>query len=154
MRLIAPVDLRKAVAGKKILVDTNIIIYLTDSIQPYVSLSRMLFEMIEKDEAQACFSIVTIAEVMQGPLKRGFVESAMKVRDFLLNFPNTFCQEITAIVLEQIGEDNRIKWSKLRIVDSLIIASGLINGVEKIISNDKHFMEAVPESLLLSYDKR
>lgn len=153
MRLITLVELKKAVAGKKILVDTNIIIYLTDSVRPYVSLSRMLFEMIEKDEVQACFSIVTIAEVMQGPLKKGLTESAMNVRDFLLNFPNTFCQEITTVVLEHIGEDDRIKWSKLRTVDSLIIASGLINGVEKIISNDQHFRDAVPKGMLVSYDK-
>jgi len=143
-------ELEKKIAGKKILIDTNIIIYLTDTIQPYEPLSRVIFEMVESGSAYAVLSIVTIAEVMQGPIKKGHHQSAEDVKNYLLNFPNTYCQEITTSVLEHIGLNDQIKWSALRAADSLIIASGLENDVDLFVSNDDHFKKAIPQDLMLS----
>jgi uncharacterized protein (AIM24 family) len=50
MKLISQTTLAKNVRGKNILIDTNIIVYLTDDIQPYATLSRRLFELIESGE--------------------------------------------------------------------------------------------------------
>ena len=144
-------DFEKAISGKTVLIDSNIIIYLTDSVSPYAALSRRLFEMIEFGEVSALISIISVGEVMQGPLKKGLDQTALAVKDYLLNFPNLFCEPITNKVLDIIGNDNRIQWSKLRTVDSLIIASALKNKVNKIISNDNHFKQALPKELLLSF---
>lgn len=150
MKTITTSALRKKINGKKILVDTNIIIYLTDMVQPYDTISRSLFEMIERGEASAVLSIITITEVMQGPIKRGRHQTAQDIKNYLLNFPNTFCQEITKDVLEQIRMNNLIDWSKLRTADSLIIASGLEQEVDLFISDDEHFKRAIPSNLILS----
>ena len=144
-------DFEKAISGKTVLIDSNIIIYLTDSVSPYAALSRRLFEMIEFGEVSALVSIISVGEVMQGPSKKGLDQTALEVKDYLLNFPNLFCEPITNKVLDIIGNDNRIRWSKLRTVDSLIIASALKNKVNKIISNDNHFKQALPKELLLSF---
>ena len=144
-------DFEKAISGKTVLIDSNIIIYLTDSVSPYAALSRRLFEMIEIGEVSALMSIISVGEVMQGPLKKGLDQTALAVKDYLLNFPNLFCEPITNKVLDIIGNDNRIQWSKLRTVDSLIIASALKNKVNKIISNDNHLKQALPKELLLSF---
>ena len=152
MSLISPSILRKAVSGKKILVDTNIIIYLTDSIEPYERLSRLLFEMIEHGDVSAVFSIISIAEVIQGPLRKGFDQNAVDVKNYLMNFPNTHSQEITVDILGHIGLGSKIDWSKLRTADSLIIASGLANNVDLFVSNDHHFMKALSKKIILSFD--
>ena len=144
-------DFEKAISGKTVLIDSNVIIYLTDSVSPYAALSRRLFEMIEFGEVSALVSIISVGEVMQGPLKKGLDQTALAVKDYLLNFPNLFCEPITNKVLDIIRNDNRIQWSKLRTVDSLIIASALKNKVDKIISNDNHFKQALPKELLLSF---
>ena len=144
--------LKRAVQSKRVLIDSNIIIYLTDSVQPYDSLAQTLFRMIEAGEAEAVFSILSIGEVVQGPLRKGNIGLAKKVRDYLLNFPNTHCQEITIDVLERIGDDNRITWKKLRTVDSLIICSGLVCDIQLIVSNDRHFKASLPRELILSFD--
>ena len=149
--MIPSTDFEKAISGKTVLIDSNIIIYLTDSVSPYVALSRRLFEMIEIGEVSALISIISVGEVMQGPLKKGLNQTALEVKDYLLNFPNLFCDPITNKVWDIIGKDNRIQWSKLRTVDSLIIASALKNKVNKIISNDNHFKQALPKELLLSF---
>ena len=153
MKTITQSFLKKATINKKVLIDTNIIIYLTDSVQPYKDLSRTLFELIEQGEIQAVFSIVSIAEVMQGPLRHGYESNAIQVKDYLLNFPNTLSQEITLDVLNRIGSDDRVDWTKLRTSDSLIIASGLLNDVDLFISNDQHFNKAISSQLIISFEK-
>ena len=115
--------------------------------------SRRLFEMIENGDVTAIISIISVGEVMQGPLKRGFDQAAAEVKDYILNFPNLSCEELTREILDIIGEDQRISWSKVRTVDSLIIASALKNNVNKIISNDNHFKQALPKELLISFEK-
>lgn len=152
MKTISASILKRRIKGKKILIDTNIIIYLTDRIQPFESLSKLLFEMIERGDATASLSIISVIEVMQGPLKKGFHQNAEDVKNYLLNFPNICCQEITTDVLEHIGSNNLIKWSKLRALDSLIIASGLEQNVELFVSNDDHFKRAIPRNLLQSFN--
>jgi predicted nucleic acid-binding protein len=142
---------KKALTGKRILVDSTVIIYLTDAIKLYHELSRCLCQMIEKGDAYAIFSMASIAEVMLGPLKKGLFQNAMDVKTYLLNFPNSSCQDITGEVLDKIGEDQRVKWPKLRTVDALIIASGLANNVDRIVSNEVHFQNALPEALLFSF---
>ena len=150
--MIEPPTLGKALAGKRILIDTNIIIYLTDATPPYATLARQLFAMIEKGEVFAVFSIISIAEVMQGLIKKGDPQTAGEIKTFLLNFPNTECQDITPAVLATMGNDPRIQWPRLRTVDSLIIASGLVHGVQKIVSHDAHFQSAVSRELFFSFD--
>ncbi len=152
MRTISPANLEKEVIGKKVLIDTNIIIYLTDKVEPYEDLSRLLLTLLEEGNINAIISVVSIAEVMQGPLKKGLTDPALRVKEYLLNFPNMICQMINEEVLEIIGIDDRIKWAKLRTIDSLIIASGLKNHIDRIISNDLHFKQAVPKDLLVSFD--
>lgn len=152
MKTVTPSSLKKKINGKKVLVDTNIIIYLTDTIQPYEPLSRLIFEMIEAGSVSAVLSIISVAEVMKGPINKGHHRNARDVRNYLLNFPNIDCQGITMDVLEHIGRNHLIDWSKLRTIDSLIIASGLENDVELFISNDAHFKKAIPKKLALSLD--
>jgi predicted nucleic acid-binding protein len=154
MNLISGAELRNDIKGKNILVDTNIIIYLTDNISPYASLSRMLFEMVESGSVFAYFSMVSIAEVLLGPLRKGLEQKALEVRDYLMNFPNSDCQEINRSVIDYIGNDKQIDWSKLRTLDSLIIASGLANHVDVFISNDEHFHRALPSPMLRSFSSR
>ncbi|MBS1238153.1 MAG: putative nucleic acid-binding protein contains domain [Deltaproteobacteria bacterium] len=150
MRTYSPSALKKALTGKRVLVDTNIIIYLTDAVQPFAQASRSIFQLIEHGDLFAVFSILSVAEVMQGPLRRGLIQNAMDAKTYLLNFPNSTCQDITTQVIEEIGKDQRIQWKKLRTIDTLIIASGLVNQVDLIISNDAHFQSALPEDLIFS----
>ena len=53
-------------------------------------------------------------------------------------------------VLGHMGKNNLIDWSKLRTMDSLVIASGLENDVDLSISNDAHFKKAIPGKRFLS----
>ncbi len=154
MRTISVSYLEKETIGNKILIDTNIVIYQTDNIAPYNELSRRLFEMIEEGVVTAYISIISIGEVMQGPLRKGFDQAAREVKDYLFNFPNLFTEELTLPILDIVGQDRRIAWSKLRTADSLIIASAIKNKVNKIISNDNQFRKALPKDFLISFEKK
>lgn len=150
----AMIDIRTlttSVRGKRVLIDSNIIIYLTEEIEPYHRLSRALFSMIEEGAGNAVISILSVSEVMQGPLRAAKNDTAMAVKNYLLNFPNSHCQEITCGVLDQVGKDKRVNWKALRSADSLIIASGLYAQVDLFISNDRHFINSLPSDMLLCF---
>ena len=151
-KLLSLSTLRKLVTGKIVLIDTNIIIYLTDKVPPYEELSKLLFSLIEDGKTQGVISIISVGEVMQGLVKRKKPEIAIKVKEYLLNFPHLTCIGIDEEVLAYIGNDDRIDWSRLRTMDSLIIASGLKANVDKIISNDFHFKKSIAKDLLISFD--
>ncbi len=144
--------LRKSVQGRKILIDSNIIIYLTEKIEPFYELSRELFSMVEEGRCQAVISVISISEVMQGVIKAGKTEIAEAVRHYLVNFPNSHCQEINLDVLELVGKGQKVNWKKLRTMDSLIIASGLHEQVDLFVSNDLHFSQALPKSMMVSFN--
>ena len=150
MKIHSPSALKRVLSGKRVLVDSNIVIYLTDAVEPFAEASRSIFQLVEKGGLFAVFSILSIAEVMQGPLRRGLIQNAMDAKTYLLNFPNSICQPVTIQVIEEIGKDPRIEWKKLRTIDALIIASGLVNKVDRIVSNDAHFQSALPEDLVVS----
>jgi len=145
--------LKKAVRGKKVLIDSNIIIYLTEETEPYYHLSQELFSMLEEGACNAVMSILSVSEVMQGPLRAGKTDTAMAVKNYLFNFPNSHCQQITFEVLDRMGMDERVNWKTLRIVDSLIVASGLYAQVDLFISNDRHFINSLPTEMMLSFYK-
>ncbi|MFP4194607.1 MAG: type II toxin-antitoxin system VapC family toxin [Desulfobacterales bacterium] len=146
--------LKKSVRGKKVLIDSNIIIYLTEEIAPHHQLSRQLFSMIEEGCGSAVISILSVSEVMQGPLRSGKIDIATSVRNYLLNFPNSHCQEITSGVLDCVGQDERVNWKTLRTMDTLIIASGLYARVDLFVSNDSHFINSIPPEMMLSFENR
>jgi predicted nucleic acid-binding protein len=143
--------LKTSVQGKKVLIDTNIIIYLSEEIAPYNQLSRELFSLIEEGEGSGVISILSVFEVMQGPIRAGNTNIAMAVKNYLMNFPNTHCPQVSPELLEVVGQDNRVKWKTLRTVDALIIASGLYAEVDLFISNDRHFFNSLPPGLMLSF---
>jgi predicted nucleic acid-binding protein len=152
----AMIDIRTltaSVRGKRVLIDSNIIVYLTEEIEPYHRLSRALFSMIEEGATNAVISILSVSEVMQGPLRAAKNDTAMAVKNYLLNFPNSHCLEVTSGVLDQVGKDKRVNWKALRSVDGLIIASGLYAQVDLFISNDRHFINALPSDMLLCFLK-
>jgi len=147
--LISTKKLHAAVKNKKVLIDSNVIIYLTEDVHPYNETAQLLFTMVEEGAAEAVISILSVAEVMTGPLRKGYSQIALEVRNYLLNFPNVYCQEVTLDVLEVVGNEERIEWTGLRATDSLIIASGLINDVDLFISNDIHFIKSIPEEMII-----
>lgn len=150
--MISTSNLKRAVIGRKLLIDTNIIIYLTDSVPPYAPLAKLLFEMVETGDTEAVFSILSVGEVMHGPIRSNRNALAMEVRDYLINFPNSHCQEISLDVLQMVGNHEQIDWNGLRTIDSLIIASGLYCGTDLFVSNDRHFKKAISRKMILSFD--
>jgi predicted nucleic acid-binding protein len=144
--------LEKKLSRKRVLIDTNIIIYLTDAVPPYADLARGVFRNLEAGRFSAVFSLVSVAEIICGPLRNGLGEAAFRARDYLLNFPNATCPPVDEGVISAVGVDTRVKWARLRAADALIIATGLVHGVDCFLSNDLRWRGALAEELLLTFD--
>ncbi len=141
---------KQRIKGKKVLIDSNIIIYLTEEIEPCCNLAHEIFSMVEEGKSLAVISILSVSEVMQGPLRSGMIEAAIAVKNYLTNFPNSICQQVNTDVLDWVGRDQRVNWETLRAIDSLIVASGLQADVDFFLSNDRHFGRSLPSKMLLS----
>jgi predicted nucleic acid-binding protein len=144
--------LEKRLAGQLVLIDTNVIIYLTDAVQPYADLARGVFRGLEAGNFSAVISLVSVAEIVCGPLRKGMKEPALRAREYLLNFPNTECAPVDEDVIAAVGLDARVRWERLRAADALIVASGLVKGVNRFLSNDLRWRGTLAEELLLTFD--
>ena len=60
--------------------------------------------------------------------------------------------KLLLIFIEKIGGVEQIDWARLRTADSLILACGLANNVDRIVSNDEHFQHAIPRNLIISFN--
>ena len=100
-------------------------------------------------ETRKCYRVQARVYCFAGPYTKGNEYKAVK--NYLLNFPNSFCQDITHEVIDCVGMDKRVDWTSLRTFDSLIIASGLHAKVDLFVSNDRHFSNALPSEMLLAF---
>jgi len=144
--------LEKQLSGRRVLIDTNIIIYLTDGVQPYADLAGGVFRSLEAGHFSAVISLVSVAEIICGPLRKGLNAAAFRARDYLLNFPNAECTPVDEDVIAAVGQDERVKWERLRAADALIVASGLVKGADRFLSNDLRWRGAFAGELLLTFD--
>ncbi|MDZ7666505.1 MAG: hypothetical protein U5K27_14495 [Desulfotignum sp.] len=67
-------------------IDSNIIIYLTEKTKPFHEICQSLLSLVEEEECRAVISILTVAEVMHGPLRAGRGDIAMAVKNYLVDF--------------------------------------------------------------------
>lgn len=139
--------------GRSVLIDTNVVVYLTENVATYGPLADFVFRSLEEGRFTAVLSAVTIAEVMMGPLRSGRPDLARRVERYLLAFPNTTCQAVDSRVLAALGADSRVRWERLRAVDALILASGLAAGADLVLSNDQRWRGALGTDLLVTFDQ-
>lgn len=136
--------LKKRLWGQTVLIDTNIIIYLVEETSPYADLARFVMRNLEEGQFSGDLSLISVAEVMQGPLRKEQPGLAQEVKSYLLTFPNITCQGVDERVLDLMGRDSRVSWKNLRTIDSLIVSCGLVRNATAILSNDLRWKRAIP----------
>ena len=144
--------LKKRLWGQTVLIDTNIIIYLVEEIPPYADLARFVMRNLEEGRFSGVLSLISVAEVMQGPLRKEQPGLAQEVKSYLLTFPNITCQGIDERVLDLMGRDSRVSWKNLRTIDSLIVSCGLVRNATAILSNDLRWKRAISSDFMVSFD--
>ncbi|HHW39722.1 MAG TPA: type II toxin-antitoxin system VapC family toxin [Syntrophomonadaceae bacterium] len=140
--------LNKIAHVKRLLLDTNAIIYFLQGISPYDTILNPLFRLFEEGRLQAVISVITEAELLVGPLKKNNKEALARVRLLLNEFPGLEVIPVSRQI-GQMAASIRVE-TNLPLPDALIIATAKSVGCDAIVGNDQSWSRIdMPEVLLL-----
>lgn len=145
--------LNKIAGFRRLLLDTNAIIYFLQGISPYDAILNPLFGLFEQRDVEAVISVITEAELLVGPLKKDNKEALTMVKLFLNDFPGLKVIPISRQI-GQMAAGIRAR-TNLRLPDALIIATAKTAGCGAIIANDLAWSKVdtsiaeLPEVILL-----
>jgi len=121
----------------KIALDTNVLIYFLEGIEPYAGKVEDILNSFMKGENRGVISTITLAEVLTGFYAAGDEERAAKVkslfRDLAIN-----SLEIVPVTFEIADLAARLRAERGgKLPDSLIVATALNQAASLIISQDE-----------------
>jgi len=142
--------LNKIVNARRLLLDTNVIIYFLEGLDRYETVLKPLFRLFEEGKLEAIISVITEAELLVGPQKMDNKEASAMVELLLNNFPGLAVVPVS----RQIGKmaaSIRAK-TNLPLPDSIIIATAKAASCEAIVGNDLAWSKIdFPEVILLDH---
>jgi predicted nucleic acid-binding protein len=126
-------------AAMKIALDTNVLIYFLEGIEPQASKVEKILNSFMKSEAEGVISTVTVAEVLTGFYKAVNQENAEKVKTLLNDLTlNSFKIVPVSFEIADLAAKLRAQRGG-RLPDALIVVTALNQGADKIFSEDADF---------------
>lgn len=114
--------------------DTNVVIYLLEGVQPYRGLARHLFRMMDRGFMMATVSTVVEAETLVGPLRARDRPAIENVELFFRNAPNLRFRSFDRTIARRAAEVRAT--SRLRLPDAIILATALEERCDALVGND------------------
>jgi predicted nucleic acid-binding protein len=136
-------------SGSTVLLDTNILIYHLEGLEPYATLTRALIERLAEAEIGAVISALTVAELLAGPYRDGDLGRVETARQFVEQLPGAQLAELGLAVAD------RAAWLRghgLRMPDAVILATGIVHGADRTLTNDpglRRDIDGAPQVVLL-----
>ena len=127
-----------------ICLDTAPLIYFIEENQKYISIVDKIFSEISYGNIFGISSYLTLLEVLIKPIKEGAREIADKYRGLLLGNISLRMLPLDERVAEKAAE-LRAKYNgngfKLNTPDAIQVATGLLNGAEIFLTNDRNLKQ-------------
>lgn len=136
--------------GSSVLIDTAPLIYHLEDIEPWSQLTTMAFDLIASEQVTGFLSAVSVTEFLVKPFAGG-PQTAEAAERFLLSMPNVTIAPVDHAIARRAAE-LRARY-RGRTPDALIIATALVLGTRRILTNDSSLERYEPEGveiLLLS----
>ena len=118
-----------------VLLDTSILIYYLEGVEPYYPLAEEIFNDIADENIRGFLSAISIAEFVTKPLADGNATDVERFKQFLSAL-SIQVLEITYEIAERAGK-LRSQDPSIRTPDALIVATALENGYDMFVTNDK-----------------
>ena len=123
----------------KITLDTNILIYFLEGIEPQASKVEKLLESFMKTENDGIISTVSVAEVLTGFYIASDIKKTVKVKKRLNDLTlNSFKIVPVTFEITDIAANLRAKRGG-KLPDALIVATALNQASDIVYSQDKDF---------------
>lgn len=121
-------------AGKRVCLDTNVLIYYLADHPIYRVIVRPLFQAIDAGTIAACVSVITEAELRTLPEAQQDAKGLHALDAFFQHFPHLTVEPVTRAMARRAAQIRG--GTRLRLPDALIIATALETDCAAIIGND------------------
>lgn len=131
------IDLSLIPDDARVTIDTAPIIYLLEDYSQFLEQYLPLFERIDAGEIRAVISVVTLAEVLAGPLRNG--NEILADRYFrALTANKNWCLQGMDAALSFMAARIRIRYG-LKLPDAIQVATAVHSGSIALITHDRDF---------------
>jgi predicted nucleic acid-binding protein len=119
---------------KKVGLDSSILIYHLEDLEPYANLTENIFSMVAEGSLSAVLSTVSVTELLVQPFAAGQKDRIAAMERFLFSMPNT---EIKSPDYPIAREAARLRSKyRIRTPDALLIATSMNEKADAFITND------------------
>jgi len=119
---------------KKVGLDSSILIYHLEDLEPYSNLTEHIFAMIAEGSISAVISTVSVTELLVQPFTTGQQDRIETFERFLFSFPNKELKSPDYAIAREAAR-LRSKY-RVRTPDALLIATSLNEKADAFITND------------------
>jgi predicted nucleic acid-binding protein len=132
---------------KKIGLDSSILIYHLEDLEPYANLTENIFSMVAEGSLSAVLSTVSVTELLVQPFAAGQKDRIATMERFLFSLPNT---EIKSPDYPIALEAARLRSKyRIRTPDALLIATSMNEKTDAFITNDADLRALRAEGLAI-----
>jgi predicted nucleic acid-binding protein len=129
----------------KVGLDTSILIYHLEDIEPYADLTEVTFSAIAGGLPRAVLSIISVTELLVQPFARGEKNRITIFEQFILSLPNTDLIAPTYTIAKEAA-CLRAKYA-IRTPDALLISTALNEKAEAFLTNDSRLRSLKAEGI-------
>jgi len=119
---------------RRIALDSNVLVYLLEAVEPLALPARQLLNAIEAGRAAGVLSVIGLAEVCAGPAKRGDLALVERYADALGSLPGLRIQPITAEVAVDAAVIRGAR--SIGLPDAIHLATARAAGATAFVTND------------------
>lgn len=119
---------------KKLLLDTNAIIYFLDDVPGYADLMELILNLAEQGQMSINLSVISEAELLVKPYREGLLETVKAIKFWIEEFPNLQVIPVSREIAHKAA-DLRGRLG-LRLPDALVLATAINSNSEVIVGND------------------
>ncbi len=121
----------------KICLDTNILIYFLEGIEPQASKAEKILSRFMKTEDEGFISTITVAEILTGVYKSDNMNKGIEIKKLLNDLTlNSFKIVPVTFEIADLAANLRAKRGG-RLPDALVVATALSQTADCIYSQDK-----------------
>jgi predicted nucleic acid-binding protein len=119
---------------KKVGLDSSILIYHLEDMEPYANLTENIFAMVAEGSLSAVLSTVSVAELLVQPFTASQQDRIAAFEHFLFSLPNTQLKSPDYPIAKEAAR-LRSKY-RIRTPDALLIATSMNEKADAFITND------------------
>ena len=132
---------------KKVGLDSSILIYHLEDLEPYANLTENVFAAVAEGFLSAVLSTVSVTELLVQPFATGQQNRIAAFERFLFSLPNTELKSPDYLIAREAAR-LRSKY-KLRTPDALLLATSINEKADAFITNDARLRTLKGEGLVI-----